>query len=128
MRCTHSEWMAPETPRDRRRIFLCHLTGPADEAGLRGKDSLHTGARRLPPVCFVEGDVQALMSFYNTGRSRAGFEAGIQVALDRILADPEFLFRIENDAPNEAPGTVYHLGDVDLASRLSFFLWEHYSR
>ena len=68
-------------------------------------------------------DVQTLLQFYKDGRSGGTFDAGIQRGLERILASPSFLFRIEHDPPNAAPGTVYRLNDVDLASRLSFFLW-----
>ncbi len=68
-------------------------------------------------------DVQTVLQFYKDGRSGGTFEAGIQRGLERILSSPSFLFRIEHDPPNAAPGTAYRLNDVDLASRLSFFLW-----
>ena len=61
--------------------------------------------------------------FTKAGRSEGGFEAGIQAALERILAGPEFLFRIERDPADVPPDTAYRISDVDLASRLSFFLW-----
>src|SRR5207253_1348312 len=57
------------------------------------------------------------------GRESGGFEAGIQAALERILVDPEFLFRFEHDPVNVAPATVHRVTDVELASRVSFFLW-----
>jgi hypothetical protein len=68
-------------------------------------------------------DLQDLMSLYQTGRSRGDFEYGIRLALQRVLVDPEFLFRIERDQPNASPGDSYRLSDLELASRLSFFLW-----
>ena len=71
----------------------------------------------------TERDVLTLLDFYNAGRRHCGFEAGIQSALERILAAPDFLFRVENSPVNLAPGTVYRLADAELASRLSFFLW-----
>ena len=63
------------------------------------------------------------MSFYQAGRSEGTFDAGIEAALQRILADPEFLYRGEPEAPALASGRTYRVGDVELASRLSFFLW-----
>ena len=69
------------------------------------------------------GDVDALLDFYRAGRRDGGFDDGIQFALERMLVDPEFLFRIERDPEDAAPGTPYRLGDLELASRLSFFLW-----
>ena len=69
------------------------------------------------------GDVDALLEFYRAGRRDGGFDDGIQFALERMLVDPEFLFRIERDPADVAPGAPYRLGDLELASRLSFFLW-----
>jgi hypothetical protein len=72
----------------------------------------------------VEGaEVDALMDFYKTGRLQGTFIDGLQFGLERLLADPSFLFRVERDPPSTPPGTVYPLTDLDLASRLSFFLW-----
>jgi hypothetical protein len=68
-------------------------------------------------------EVEDLISLYHQGRSRGDFEAGIRIALQRILSGPEFLFRIERDPANIAPNTSYRISDLDLASRLSFFLW-----
>ena len=63
------------------------------------------------------------MRFYQAGREKADFDTGIAWALERILVDPEFLFRIERPPANLAPGMPYRLSDLELASRLSFFLW-----
>ena len=63
------------------------------------------------------------MALYGEGRAKGGFEPGIEAALRGILVDPEFLFHIERDPANVGPATVYRLSDIELASRLSFFLW-----
>ncbi len=68
-------------------------------------------------------DVDTLLDFYEMGRAEGSFESGIQAAVERLLVDPEFLFRIEADPDGIAPGTAYHISDLELASRLSFFLW-----
>jgi len=68
-------------------------------------------------------DVNVLLGFYHQGRAAADFEAGIRTALERILVSPDFLFRIEADPLSAKPGTAYRISDVELASRLSFFLW-----
>jgi hypothetical protein len=72
----------------------------------------------------TDGDLQALLNFYERGRAQGGsFDAGIQVALRRMLADPTFVFRAEQD-PKEAPaGAVHRISDLELASRVSFLLW-----
>src|SRR5262249_7366965 len=68
-------------------------------------------------------DMSVLMSFYRAGYEKGGFEPGIRAALERILVSPQFLFRQEDDPPNTRPGSVVRVSDLDLASRLSFFLW-----
>ena len=68
-------------------------------------------------------DLAPLLAFYRTGHAGGGFEAGIRMALERLLIDPEFLFRIERDPDGLPPGAPYRLADLELASRLSFFLW-----
>ena len=70
------------------------------------------------------GDIDTLLGFFDSGReSGGGFDAGIQLALERMLVDPDFLLRIERDPDGAAPGAPYRLSDVEVASRLSFFLW-----
>jgi mono/diheme cytochrome c family protein len=110
-----------DTP-SRQRIFSCRPARAADEESCARK-ILSTLARRAYRRPVTEADVDPLIRFYQTGREKKGFEAGIQLALQRMLADPEFVFRIERDPVNAAPGTVYRLHDLELASRLSFFLW-----
>ena len=70
-----------------------------------------------------DADLVPLLAFYRAGRAAGGFEAGVRMAIERLLIDPEFLFRIERDPEGLAPGTPYRLTDLELASRLSFFLW-----
>ena len=80
-------------------------------------------ARRAYRRPVGDSDLAPLLAFYRTGRAAGGFEAGIRTALERLLIDPEFLFRIERDPEGLAPGAPYRLTELELASRLSFFLW-----
>jgi uncharacterized protein DUF1592/uncharacterized protein DUF1588/uncharacterized protein DUF1585/uncharacterized protein DUF1587/uncharacterized protein DUF1595/cytochrome c len=110
-----------ETP-SRRKIFVCHPVSGKDEEPCARKvlaTLAHHAYRR--PV--LDEDLKPLLSLYEAGRSKGGFEAGIETALERILAGPEFLFRFERDPAGTAPGGAYRLSDLELASRLSFFLW-----
>jgi hypothetical protein len=110
-----------ETP-SRRKIFSCRPRGAADEDGC-AKTILSNLARRAYRRPLSNEDVQALLGYFKDGRRAGSFEAGIQTALEQILVSPDFLFRIEID-PEKAPaGTAYRLTDLELASRLSFFLW-----
>ncbi len=110
-----------ETP-SRQKIFVCSPTRSENEEPCARK-ILSTLARRAYRRPVTDADLQALISLYETGRSKGDFEAGIEMALQRILAGPEFLFRVESDPENVARNTAYPISDVDLASRLSFFLW-----
>ncbi len=110
-----------DTP-SRRRIFVCRPETADDETGCATR-ILTTLARRAYRRQVDEGDVQALMDFYDAGRRDGNFDTGIQFALERLLVSPDFLFRIEHDPVDAASGTVYAVTDVELASRLSFFLW-----
>ncbi|HUI79767.1 MAG TPA: DUF1592 domain-containing protein [Bryobacteraceae bacterium] len=110
-----------DTP-SRRRIFTCHPDRPAAEEGC-AKQIVSTLARRAYRQPVMEADLRPILKFYESGRSSGGFEAGIELALERILASPRFVFRIERDPAGVAPGAVYRISDLDLASRLSFFLW-----
>ena len=106
----------------RRKLFVCHPTGAKDEDACAKKilSNLARHAYRRP---VTEADIQPLLSFYKDGRSKGTFEEGIELALRRLLVDPQFLFRMERDPANVAPRTAYRITDVELASRLSFFLW-----
>ena len=113
------------TPRgtaSRRRVFSCYPETPADEAGCAA-EILSTLARRAFRRPVDEADVEPLLALYDEGRREGGFEQGIQFALRGILIDPEFLFRIERDPPGAAPAAAWPVSDLELASRLSFFLW-----
>jgi hypothetical protein len=97
-------------------------------AGHRGEEScatkvLATLARRAYRRPVTEEDIQPLLGLYKAGRTNGDFDAGIERALRKILVSPEFLFRIERDPAKTPPGTAYRLTDLELASRLSFFLW-----
>jgi hypothetical protein len=113
-----------DTP-SRRQIFVCHpATGnsAADELPC-AKRILSTLARRAYRRPVTDADLQRLLPFYTAARAESGFDSGIQKALERLLVSPQFLFRIERDPANIAPGTAYRVNDFELASRLSFFLW-----
>ena len=112
---------AEDSP-SRRKIFVCRPT-VAEEEGACARQivgRLARGAYRRP---VGPEDLELLMEFYDAGRSGASFDAGIESALQRILADPEFVYRGEPEPVDLAVGDAYRIGDLDLASRLSFFLW-----
>ena len=111
-----------DTP-SRRRVFVCQPKAPADETPC-ARQILSTLARRAFRRAPVEADVESLLGFYQQERTKTGnFEAGIEMALRRILADPEFIFRFEPTPTGVASRTPYRISDSELASRLSFFLW-----
>ncbi|HLG55425.1 MAG TPA: DUF1592 domain-containing protein [Vicinamibacterales bacterium] len=110
-----------DTP-SRRRIFTCRPSRLSDEPAC-AKRILSTLARRAYRRPVVDADIERLMPFYREGRKKGGFDAGIQLALRRLLASPTFVFRIEEDAADLAAGTAHPVSDLELASRLSFFLW-----
>jgi hypothetical protein len=108
--------------RSRQRVFVCDSSkgGNADVCAEKILATLMRRAFRRP---VKPSDLKSLFAFYKSGQSRGGFEAGIQFAIQAMLSDPEFLFRVEDVPADAAPGTVYRLSDLELASRLSFFLW-----
>ncbi len=113
----------PGETASRSRIFVCRPDGE-DAGGERcARTILARLARRAYRRPVGGGDLEPLLAFYREGRAVRGFEAGIQTAIERLLIDPEFLFRIERDQEGAAPGAPYLLTDLELASRLSFFLW-----
>jgi hypothetical protein len=105
-----------------RKIYVCRPKDAASEEPCAKKilSTLATRAYRRP---VTPQDMHTLVDFYQDGRSNATFDAGIQRGLERILAAPSFLFRVESEPANAARGSVYRLSDLDLASRISFFLW-----
>ena len=110
-----------DTP-SRRRIFVCRPTNPSTDTPC-AKQIVSTLIRRAYRQPVMPADLQRVMSFYETGHRDGGFEGGIEAALQRILASPKFVFRVERDPAGVAPGTAYPISDLELASRLSFFLW-----
>ncbi|MCE2543843.1 MAG: DUF1592 domain-containing protein, partial [Acidobacteria bacterium] len=112
-----------DTP-SRRRIFTCRPSGPADPGEEQcARSILSSLARRAYRRPVTDADLDVLLGFYRAGRRDGDFERGIQVALERLLASPDFLFRVVEDPRDSAPGAVYEITDLELASRLSFFLW-----
>jgi Protein of unknown function (DUF1592)/Protein of unknown function (DUF1588)/Protein of unknown function (DUF1587)/Protein of unknown function (DUF1585)/Protein of unknown function (DUF1595)/Planctomycete cytochrome C len=111
---------ATDSP-SRRRIFICRPGAVSEAACARtivANLALHAFRR---PV--TAGEIDMLMEFYRAGRQEGEFDHGIEMALARILASPQFVYRIEEEPARLKPGQVYRITDVDLASRLSFFLW-----
>ncbi len=110
-----------DTP-SRRRIFICTPTGPADEEECARKilSPLLRRAYRRP---IDSADLDRAQKFFRQGRAGHDFEAGIEMALSSMLVNPQFLFRVERDPPGAGAQTAYRISDLDLASRLSFFLW-----
>lgn len=108
-----------DTP-SRRRIFVCHPADTAAETPCARK-ILGALARRAYRQPVSDADMRTLMAFYESGHRDGGFEAGIEEGLQRILASPKFVFRVERDPAGSAP--VHRISDIELASRLSFFLW-----
>ncbi len=109
-----------ETP-SRRAIFTCEPS-LVDEERDCATGILSSIARRAFRRPVTDGEVDALLRFYDEGRAAGSFEAGIQFGLERILVDPDFLLRVYRD-PIDLDRTTYALSDLELASRLSFFLW-----
>ncbi len=110
-----------DTP-GRRRIFTCTPASASDETQC-AKQILSTLARRAYRGPVSDKDMETLLSFYQSGRNHSTFDYGIENALRLILASPRFIFRSQPDPAGVAPGSVYRINDVELASRLSFFLW-----
>ena len=108
--------------RSRSAIFACAPAGPADETPC-AREILSNLTRRAFRRPVTAADVDPLLASYAAGYEAGGFERGIQWAIEALLVSPEFLFRVERHPPDVEPGTPYRLADVDLASRLSFFLW-----
>ena len=112
-----------DTAPSRRKIFVCRPSAAATEE-VCAKRILSALAQRAYRRPVTDAEIKTLLDFYKEGRTEGRtFDAGIQRGLERVLASPSFLFRIERQPANATAGSVYRLGDLDLASRLSFFLW-----
>ena len=123
----------PEETASRRRIFTCKPPprrarregasgGSAGEVAC-AKRIMTTLARRAYRRPVTDDDVQPLVAIFREGREARDFEAGVERALEALLSSPSFLFRAEQEPSGTRPGTAYRLTDLELASRLSFFLW-----
>ena len=110
-----------ETP-SRRRIFVCQPTDPQDEPAC-AREILGTLAGRAYRRPVTDADLQPLMRIFEIGRAADGFETGVSRALEALLSMPAFLLRAEVDPVDAPAGTIYAISDLELASRLAFFLW-----
>jgi cytochrome c5 len=110
-----------DTP-SRRRIFVCQPASASDELPC-AKKIISTLARHAYRRPVNDADLELLLTFYQKGRNKGSFDAGIETALRLILTDPKFLYRAEPDPAGAAPDSIYKISDLELASRLSFFLW-----
>lgn len=112
-----------DTP-SRRAIFTCFPEEASEEAPCAREILTRLASKAFRrPLERTDAAVDRLMSFYEAGRRTGGFEGGIQQGLARLLADPRFLYRMESDRADLTAGTVYRISDLELATRLSFFLW-----
>jgi hypothetical protein len=112
---------AKDSP-SRQKIFVCHPTSASEEPACARRivANVSSHAFRRPTSA---PETRSLMAFYDEGRKDGDFEHGVEMAVARILADPRFIYRMESEPANVKPGQLYRVSDLDLASRLSFFLW-----
>jgi mono/diheme cytochrome c family protein len=113
---------AENTP-SRRRVFVCRPESVPGKEDACARTILTTLMRRAYRRPIAKADVEGPMAFYREGRAEKDFDAGIGKALSAVLINPEFLFRVENEPKRIPAGGVYRISDLELASRLSFFLW-----
>jgi mono/diheme cytochrome c family protein len=114
---------AEDTP-SRRRLFVCRPAGQDKEQEDKcAREILSTLMRRAYRRPIAKADIEEPMAFYREGRAQGDFDAGIERALSSVLINPDFLFRVESDPKKVAANGVYRISDLELASRLSFFLW-----
>jgi mono/diheme cytochrome c family protein len=107
----------------RDRIFECYPESTGEE-GACAREIISTLAGKGFRRPATEADLDVMMEFFQAGREQGGsFDHGIEAVVQRILADPEFIYRSEIEPPDVAPGSPYRISDLELASRLSFFLW-----
>jgi hypothetical protein len=136
---------APKDSASRRKIFTCTPSGAADQAAPASANASARSRRSSPASDVSEvgcarkivtnlttrafrrpataADVDMMMEFYKSGRAEGNFDDGIEMVLSRVLASPQFIYRIEEEPAAVKPGQAYRITDIDLASRLSFFLW-----
>lgn len=116
------EAAGPGNTASREKIFTCQPSS-GDESDACARSILSRLARLAYRRPVTQRDMNELMALYDQGRQQDGFAGGVNLALQGILTGPEFLFRIEQDPEDAVPGSIYPVGDIELASRLSFFLW-----
>jgi hypothetical protein len=110
-----------DTP-SRRAIFVCHPQAGTDDVPC-AKRILSTLARLAYRGPVTDGELETLLGFYQRGRNTGSFDSGIQLAVQRMLVSPRFVFRFEEEPDKIPAGAAYRISDLELASRLSFFLW-----
>jgi mono/diheme cytochrome c family protein len=113
---------APVETANRQKVFICRPVTPAEESACASR-IVRTLARKAFRRPVTEADMAPLVHFYADGRKAGTFENGIENALTALLSSAKFLYRTEPPPANATPGTIYKLNDLELASRLSFFLW-----
>ncbi|MCU1335725.1 MAG: hypothetical protein JWO19_1306 [Bryobacterales bacterium] len=110
-----------DTP-SRRAIFVCHPSNATEDFPC-AKKIVSTLARRAYRGPVTDGELETLLGFYQRGRNTGSFDSGIQLAVQRMLVSPRFVFRFEEEPDGVQVGSAYHINALELASRLSFFLW-----
>jgi hypothetical protein len=118
----HGPGSPGDTP-SRRRIFGTASTVDPEGDDRSARQILSGLMRQAYRRPITDADLRAPLALYRQAREEGGFEAGIEMALSSVLVSPNFLFRVEHDPAGVPPGTVYRVSDLELASRLSFFLW-----
>ena len=112
----------PGRTETRQRVFSCYPRQPADGESC-AQTIMRTLARRAYRRPVTRDDMALLMAVYDQDAAEGGFEAGIEAALQALLVSPDFLYRVVQDPPDLPAGASYRISDLELASRLSFFLW-----
>ena len=112
---------ATNTP-SRNRVFVCLPEEMSDEE-VCAREIASTLARRAYRGFQTREDIDTLMSFFRSGREGGDFDSGVQMIIQRTLSDPKFIYRAEAEPQETEPGEPYRISDLELASRLSFFLW-----
>jgi hypothetical protein len=112
----------PGETASRDKIFICHPTAAAEEEACAEKILTNIAHRAYRRPIAAE-DLPQLIALYKQGAETGGFETGVRLALQKILVSPDFIFRVELDPADMSPGAVRRVSDIELASRLSFFLW-----
>ncbi len=110
-----------DTP-SRKKIFIKHPSDSSEEESV-AREIIANLMKRAYRRSISNADLKRPMKFFKEGKEEGGFESGIEMALSSILVSPEFLFRVEKDPAGAKPGEAYRISDLELASRMSFFLW-----